>query len=76
MANKLQRIMDNKFTELIKQWLETPSNQRDYSVGALYLLKLSGNRIMYRNVVAKIEDLITNHSVPLNELFAQRITAD
>ena len=33
--------MDNKFTELIKQWLETPSNQRDYSVGALYLLKLS-----------------------------------
>ena len=21
--------MDNKFTELIKQWLETPSNQRD-----------------------------------------------
>ncbi|MCI7585849.1 MAG: hypothetical protein MSS95_08385 [Bacteroidales bacterium] len=76
MANKLQRIMDNKFTELIKQWLETPSNQRDYSVGALYLLKLSGNRIMYRNVVAQIEDLITNHSVPLNELFAQRITAD
>ncbi len=68
--------MDNKFTELIKQWLETPSNQRDYSVGALYLLKLSGNRIMYRNVVAQIEDLITNHSVPLNELFAQRITAD
>ena len=68
--------MDNKFTELIKQWLETPSNQRDYSVGALYLLKLSGNQIMYRNVVAQIEDLITNHSVPLNELFAQRITAD
>ena len=68
--------MDHKFTELIKQWLETPSDQRDYSVGALYLLKLSGNRIMYRNVVAQIEDLITNHSVPLNELFAQRITAD
>lgn len=45
--------MDNKFTELIKQWLETPSDQRDYSVGALYLLKLSGNQIMYRNLVAK-----------------------
>lgn len=44
--------MDNKFTELIKQWLETPSDQRDYSVGALYLLKLSGNQIMYRNLVA------------------------
>ena len=47
--------MDNKFTELIKQWLETPSSQRDYSVGALYLLKLSGNQIMYRNVVAQLD---------------------
>lgn len=47
--------MDHKFTELIKQWLETPSNQRDYSVGALYLLKLSGNQIMYRNIVAQLE---------------------
>lgn len=47
--------MDNKFTELIKQWLETPSNQRDYSVGALYLLKLSGNQIMYRNIVAQLD---------------------
>ena len=47
--------MDNKFTELIKKWLETPSNQRDYSVGALYLLKLSGNQIMYRNIVAQLD---------------------
>lgn len=44
--------MDNKFTELIKKWLETPNDQRDYAVGALYLLKLSGNQIMYRNLVA------------------------
>lgn len=48
-------MMDHKFTELIKQWLETPSNQRDYSVGALYLLKLSGNHIMYRNIVAQLD---------------------
>ena len=47
--------MDNKFTELIKQWLETPSNQRDYSVGALYLLKLSVNQIMYRNIVSQLD---------------------
>ena len=47
--------MANKFTELIKQWLETPSDQRDYSVGALYLLKLSGNQIMYRNIVAQLD---------------------
>lgn len=43
--------MDYKFTEKIKQWLETPAEERDYSAGALYLLKLSGNQIMYRNII-------------------------
>ncbi len=43
---------DNKFTELIKQWLDKPADERDYTVGALYLLKLSGNQIMYRNIMA------------------------
>ena len=47
--------MDNKFTELIGQWLQTPEAERDYSVGALYLLKLSGNQIMYRNIIAQID---------------------
>lgn len=42
--------MDNNFTELIRQWLETPADKRDYTVGNLYLLKLSGNQIMYRNL--------------------------
>lgn len=44
--------MDHKFTEQIKQWLEKPEDERDYAVGALYLLKLSGNKIMYRNLIA------------------------
>ena len=44
--------LDNKFTELIQKWLETPTDERDYAVGALYLLKLSGNQIMYRNIMA------------------------
>ena len=47
--------MDHKFTEQIKQWLETPESERDYSVGALYLLKLSGNQIMYRNIISQID---------------------
>nr|DAZ05136.1 MAG TPA: hypothetical protein [Caudoviricetes sp.] len=47
--------MDHKFTEQIKQWLETPTDQRDYSVGALYLLKLSGNQILYKNIVAALD---------------------
>ncbi len=47
--------MDHKFTEQIKQWLETPEAERDYVVGALYLLKLSGNQIMYRNIISQID---------------------
>ncbi len=47
--------MDHKFTEQLKQWLETPEAERDYTVGALYLLKLSGNRIMYLNTVAQLD---------------------
>lgn len=31
---------------------------------------------IFASLYAQIEDLITNHSVPLNELFAQRITTD
>ena len=44
--------MDHKFTQKIREWLEQPHDERDYSVGALYLLKLSGNQIMYRNLIA------------------------
>lgn len=47
--------MDHKFTEQIKQWLETPESERDYTVGALYHLKQSGNQIMYRNIIAQID---------------------
>lgn len=47
--------MDHKFTEQIKQWLETPEAERDYTVGALYLLKRSGNQIMYRNIISQID---------------------
>lgn len=48
--------MDHKFTEQIGKWLATPETERDYSVGALYLLKLSGNQILYKNVVANLDN--------------------
>lgn len=47
--------MDHKFTEQIRLWLETPEAERDYSTGALYLLKLSGNQILYKNIVAALD---------------------
>lgn len=42
--------MDNKFTEKLQAWLNTPDEQKDYAEGALLLLQLSGNQIMYRNI--------------------------
>ncbi len=47
--------LDHNFTKLIQQWLETPADQRDYTIGALYILKLSGNQILYKNLVAAID---------------------
>lgn len=47
--------MDHQFTEKIKQWLDTPETERDYGDGALMMLKLSGNRVMYRNVTASLD---------------------
>lgn len=46
--------MDHKFTELLRQWLEAPADERDYSVGALYLLQLTGNQILYKNLISDV----------------------
>lgn len=47
--------MAHNFTEPMKQWLEMPEAVRDYTVGVLYLLKLSGNQIMYWNINSRID---------------------
>lgn len=47
--------MDPNFTELLRQWLEAPADERDYSVGALYLLQLTGNQILYKNLISRLD---------------------
>ena len=44
--------MDAKFTQQIQDWMNTPAEQRDYAQGALLLLRLTSNQIMYRNLMA------------------------
>ena len=44
--------MDANFTQTLQDWLNTPAEQRDYAKGALLLLQLTGNQIMYRNLMA------------------------
>lgn len=67
--------MDHKFTEQMKQWLETPEAERDYSVGATYLLKLSGNQILYKNIVANIDNRHTVVEYQLQKYYNFRVAA-
>ena len=45
--------MNNEFTERVQKWLNTPESERDYNAGAMLLLKLTGNQIMYRNLTMR-----------------------
>lgn len=42
--------MDHNFTAKVQEWLYTPAESRDYEQGALYLLQLTNNQILYRNL--------------------------
>ena len=41
---------DAKFTQRLQDWMNTPDAQKDWGEGALLLLQLTGNRIMYNNI--------------------------
>ena len=45
--------MNNEFTERVQKWLNTPESEREYNEGAMLLLKLTGNQIMYRNLTMR-----------------------
>jgi hypothetical protein len=42
--------MNQEFTERLQKWFDTPKADRDYDEGALMLLQLSNNKIMYANI--------------------------
>ena len=42
--------MDIKFTEKVQAWLDTHAEERDYDQGAIFLLQLSNNQIIYRSL--------------------------
>ena len=44
--------MDQNFNNQVQEWLDEPFAERDYKKGAMFLLKLTGNQIMYRNLMA------------------------
>ena len=47
--------MDHELTKQIGAWLEQPASERDVQAGALFVLRLSNNRIMYNNFMRNPE---------------------
>lgn len=45
--------MDNKLTENIQKWLDTPADERDIVAGATMLLQLNRNQFFYHSVCAR-----------------------
>ncbi|MBR4782632.1 MAG: hypothetical protein IK023_01940 [Bacteroidaceae bacterium] len=53
--------MDEKFTQRMQDWLDTPVDKRDLAAGALMVLQCDRNRILYRNIMlnpSKFADVI------------------
>ncbi len=45
--------MDNKITEQLTEWLNTPRENRDIATGAMMLLRLNNNRFLYANILRR-----------------------
>ena len=45
--------MDNKLTQQIADWLNTPRTKRDINDGAMMLLRLNNNRFLYANILRR-----------------------
>ncbi len=43
--------IDEKLTRRIQAWLETPAEKRNINEGAVLLLKMNNNKILYRNII-------------------------
>jgi len=45
--------MDDKFTQKIQDWLNTPPMERDIMAGATMLLQMNRNRVLYANITRR-----------------------
>jgi len=49
--------MDDKITKRIQDWMYTPRAERNIPEGAMLLLKINQNKVLYRNILAKPEKM-------------------
>ena len=53
-------MLDERFTQQLQAWLDTPSDSRDLATGAELLLRLNKNRWMHQMILKKRNNLVTN----------------
>ena len=47
--------MDKDFTKKLQEWLNTPAEKRDLELGATYLLQLTNNVVLYKNLMRNLK---------------------
>lgn len=65
--------MDDKLTQKVQQWLETPTSERDIQVGATLLLQLNRNRVLYASILRKPERMHRKLEYELNKQLKIRL---
>lgn len=60
-------------TPKIKEWLDTPAEERDYSVGALIVGQVSHNRILYQNLSRNPKGQAKAIEYHLQKIYKQRM---
>ena len=46
--------MDKVFTKQLQEWLNTPASERDMELGAQFLLQLTNNSVLYKNLMRNL----------------------
>lgn len=65
--------MDDRITQQIQEWLETPKEQRNVPAGAMLLLKINRNQVLYNNIIRKPQQLHDKLEYELNKQLQWRL---
>ena len=66
-------MIDKKLQKRIQNWLESPADSRNIEEGALCLLKLNRNQVMYRNAVMRPEKYAAHIEYQLKKYYNKEV---
>lgn len=66
-------MIDHRLTKQIQNWLESPKESRNLEEGAMLLLRLTGNRILFQNISRRPEKYADYMERELQKRFNYRV---